>query len=142
MNTPQKQAANATWQRANPDKHRASNAKWREANPGSYSAWCKANPEKKRASNVAWRKANPSKTRASATAYARRVRGIPTPTRPQPTFCEISGCPRAATHVDHDHQNGVFRGWLCATHNLGLGAIGDTLKAAQATVDYLMRAVQ
>jgi hypothetical protein len=120
--------------------HRAANAKWRAANPGHHAAWVKAHPEMKRASNVAWEKANPEKKRAAATAYARRVRGMPEPTRARPELCEINGCLRAATHLDHDHVTGAFRGWLCATHNLGLGAIGDTLQAALATVDYLVRA--
>lgn len=39
--------------------------------------------------------------------------------------------------LDHDHQSGAVRGWLCRSCNASLGHIGDTVSAAQRLVEYL-----
>ena len=74
-------------------------------------------------------------------AIVRAARGLPHPTRPCPEFCEVQGCTRSATNLDHCHATGAFRGWLCGHHNRGMGLIGDTLVAARAVVQYLERGI-
>jgi hypothetical protein len=72
----------------------------------------------------------------------RAVNGLPEPTRPAPVVCEC--CGRAPYNsnlvLDHDHQTGAFRGWLCNQCNLGLGQIGDTLDSVERLRAYLLRA--
>lgn len=45
----------------------------------------------------------------------------------QQGLCAICGSERGATsfHVDHDHNTGKVRGFLCARCNIALGGFGD-----------------
>lgn len=67
---------------------------------------------------------------------------------PTPDRCECCGGPplpcgrnltKRAFCADHDHETGLFRGWLCSKCNTGLGLIGDDLDAARRLVAYLER---
>lgn len=42
--------------------------------------------------------------------------------------------------LDHDHETGEFRGWLCKQCNTGLGLCGDTLESLEKAVLYLKNA--
>lgn len=57
------------------------------------------------------------------------------------TACECCG---KSVHrnwqLDHDHETGEFRGWLCKQCNTGLGNLGDTLESLTLAVEYLKRA--
>lgn len=100
-------------------------------------AYYTANKEKIRDSQRAYYIANPEAQRRRS-----RVRlGIPEPTRPRPTLCEICGKPphRIALGADHDHKTGKFRGWLCQRCNTGLGFFGDSLRNVLKIVKYLRR---
>ena len=44
--------------------------------------------------------------------------------------------------LDHCHDTGDFRGWLCKQCNTGLGNLGDNLQSLQLAVEYLQRAEQ
>jgi|688.fasta_scaffold862288_2 hypothetical protein len=39
--------------------------------------------------------------------------------------------------LDHDHNNGKFRGWICNKCNLALGNMNDDLEYARRLVKYL-----
>lgn len=41
--------------------------------------------------------------------------------------------------LDHCHETGEFRGWLCKQCNTGLGNLGDNLSRLQLAVEYLKR---
>lgn len=56
----------------------------------------------------------------------------------KPDSCEICGSRRPLV-FDHDHDTGLFRGWLCKNCNAGLGQFGDTLEGLRAAVAYLER---
>ena len=44
---------------------------------------------------------------------------------PAPTgICDLCGTTSKLV-LDHDHENGTFRGWLCNGCNVGLGQLGD-----------------
>lgn len=90
-----------------------------------------------RAKNRA-RKAN-EKYRAKQREYLRAFNGLPSPTRPCPTVCECCGRPpgKQALCLDHCHETGAFRGWLCARCNGGIGSLGDTIGGLQQAIRYL-----
>jgi len=75
---------------------------------------------------------------------ARRWRGLPAPTHPKPRRCELCGSSPAVgrwkvLHLDHDHETGVFRGWLCHHCNMGLGNFKDSILLLRKAVAYLRR---
>lgn len=77
-------------------------------------------------------------TRLRVRARMRHYR--PEPTRPKPPHCELCRQPHVRVCIDHCHDRGKFRGWLCPQCNIGLGALGDTLTGLRAAVTYLERA--
>ena len=58
-------------------------------------------------------------------------------------LCECCGKPVTRNwQLDHCHDTGDFRGWLCKQCNTGLGNLGDNLQSLQLAVEYLQRAEQ
>lgn len=41
--------------------------------------------------------------------------------------------------VDHCHNSGNFRGWLCRNCNTGIGKLGDTVDSLVTALNYLLR---
>jgi hypothetical protein len=39
--------------------------------------------------------------------------------------------------IDHDHETGEFRGWVCNDCNVGIGRLGDTVEGLEQAIDYL-----
>ena len=76
-------------------------------------------------------------------AYNRKYRGLPDPTRPYPTdgLCEGCGCEvsMGSWNLDHDHETGLFRGWLCKNCNLAEGNIKSSCRNIMKLHDYMMR---
>ena len=62
-------------------------------------------------------------------------------TAPQrPHACECCGKVSDSPLVlDHDHETGKFRGWICIKCNLGLGRLGDTIESLMRAVEYLKK---
>ena len=62
--------------------------------------------------------------------------------RPRPAFCEL--CGRAPNKgvlcVDHCHETGIFRGWLCSPCNRSIGQLGDNLEGLARAAAYLQTA--
>lgn len=74
-----------------------------------------------------------------------RRRGMPVPTRAKPELCECCGRQPSlgkSLGIDHDHETGAFRGWICTKCNLGLGMFGDTAESIELALQYLKRAAQ
>lgn len=113
-----------------PEKHREIFAKQYAANPERH----------KRNSKNAYARSGKGRDRSRETK--RREAGLPMPTRPCPEGCE--NCGRLPTtqrlHLDHCHETGKFRGWLCSKCNAGLGQIGDNEFAVLRILSYLRRA--
>ena len=55
----------------------------------------------------------------------------------QAGLCAI--CGSAAAHLDHDHQSGELREFLCRPCNVGLGHFGDDANRLRAAAEYLDR---
>ena len=72
------------------------------------------------------------KARGGLTNEQRFARGYPVPTRPAPQHCEICGnADKRALSLDHCHDTGRFRGWLCGKCNASLGRFGDTISGVE-----------
>jgi hypothetical protein len=39
--------------------------------------------------------------------------------------------------IDHDHESGLVRGFLCRKHNTALGMFGDSLEGLEIAIQYL-----
>lgn len=108
-----------------PDKYRARMRK--------YAA---AHKDKKAAASKQWRKDNPQKQRR----LSWRQQGLPEPTRPEPTICECCGnLSKIAMTLDHDHDTGKFRGWLCRKCNTNIAGLGDNIDGIKSALAYLER---
>lgn len=58
------------------------------------------------------------------------------------TKCAICGGVqngKGRLHVDHCHEQGLFRGFLCSGCNCGLGLFKDDVGVLQQAIDYLIR---
>lgn len=108
-----------------------------------------------------WRAENPEKHKATAMrAYRKRIkkdpdywrsdkirnymhkyRGHPDFDREMPELCECCGNSQGerALSLDHCHETGQFRGWLCHKCNTGIGMLGDSLTTVSKAVEYLKR---
>ena len=65
-------------------------------------------------------------------------RGVKGKIRPKPELCEI--CHRKKRLVaDHDHETGLFRGWLCHSCNFMLGRFNDDPNVLRRALAYLKR---
>lgn len=54
-------------------------------------------------------------------------------------YCAICGVKEEGQklHMDHDHDTGQFRGWLCSTCNVGLGMFRDSQHLLTRAMEYL-----
>lgn len=133
--------AKATARRkANPEAGREARKRWYDENPERRRELAVAYYQKNRTEVLA-RRAAKRKADPRVLETARRWRGLPEPTRPQPTHCELDGRPLepGKVHLDHDHVTGAFRGWLCNRCNLALGHLGDNVAGLERAVAYLKR---
>lgn len=85
-----------------------------------------------------------AKLREYAKRGDRKIHGRPTPTHPDPGYCEACGSltpgGMGGFHEDHDHFTGLFRGWLCMKCNRGIGYLADTIDGVKKALAYLERA--
>ena len=56
---------------------------------------------------------------------------------PKPDVCDCCKKPTTQFALDHDHETGEFRGWLCRSCNTGIGSLGDNLAGLMQAVEYL-----
>lgn len=138
-----------SWRARNLERARASSrtsmAEKRARDPAAANAktmaWQKANPEKVKASRRGyWFRCTPEQRTARLLQKRVRIAGV-TPTRPMPERCECcGGLPgEKSMNLDHCHQTGQFRGWLCMKCNSGIGKLGDDVAGLQRAITYLER---
>lgn len=55
--------------------------------------------------------------------------------------CHVCGISEAECkrklHMDHNHETGKFRGWLCAKCNIALGLLGDSEEGVRSLLEYI-----
>ena len=122
---------------------------WRIKNPEKSKeicgSWYKNNKEKAKQHSRNWKLKNPDRVSNSH----RKSNKQPIATRTMPDVCERcekpetnidsrTGFPRLLA-LDHCHETGVFRGWLCAGCNMGIGLLGDNEEGLLKALDYLRR---
>lgn len=129
------------------------------ANPGPHRTRAKLyaglHPDARKEYVARYRAAHPEKVRATriknyaqfkarnpgvetARNWARK--GIPAPTWPKPTHCELCGGVERtgqALALDHCHTRQIFRGWLCWHCNVGLGNFKDDIGRLHQAIKYL-----
>jgi Recombination endonuclease VII len=126
-------------------RHAASVRKWEDAHPQGRSEinrrYRENHPEQVRDSARKYREEHRTERNALSEKYNRRVGGHPEPTRPRPNGCEVCGEVNGAgrLHLDHDHETGKFRGWLCFKCNMSLGYMKDSPELLRALIDYVER---
>ena len=57
-------------------------------------------------------------------------------------MCELCSQPDPSGRMlclDHDHETGAFRGWLCGRCNKALGLLGDNVAGLERGIAYLRR---
>lgn len=110
----------------------------------SRAVYC-ADPTKDMTRTRKWALENPERRRDIVLKSLHKLRGLPPPTRPRPKLCELCGRPsngRGRLHLDHCRVTNGFRGWLCASCNLGLGSLGDQISRLKLAIAYLQRAAR
>lgn len=102
--------------------------------------WARLYPQLNRSRSALWHKRNPERSREKRRHYA----GMPEPTRPCPAVCEVCAAPpkTRALALDHDHETGKFRGWLCASCNRGIGLFRDSPDFLVEAANYVRRSRQ
>lgn len=96
----------------------------------------------RQAAKSRWRKNNPEKDRAHTDRSRFIYKYGVTPEFAQSVLeqqrgiCAMRDCQKPAIRVDHCHETGVFRGWLCHGCNVRLSGIEDTAFLA-AAIEYL-----
>lgn len=155
MYSPKQQAAKRRYYEKNKEIVKARATARRLANPEAgreaRKRWYNENPERRRELAIKYYNENRAEILASRaekrrsssdiTTKARRYRGLPEPTRPQPLYCELDGRPLepGKIHLDHCHVTGAFRGWLCNRCNLALGHFGDNIAGLELAIAYLRK---
>ena len=100
------------------------------------------------ATTDAWRKRNPFRKKlASSRAHAKRLGYLPCTASHleiKEAFagkCEICGVPESECNqklsMDHDHETGEFRGWLCSNCNFAIGYLKNSPELLKAAIIYL-----
>jgi len=58
----------------------------------------------------------------------------------KPKVCDCCGeSSEKSLVVDHDHNTLKFRGWLCASCNLGIGHLGDNIEGLEKAIAFLRK---
>jgi hypothetical protein len=145
---PKKQAAyNREWGAKNRSRIAASKRKRRSLSPEHHRVlereankrYSARHPDRVRELKKAAAKRYREKNKTRVRAAQRRYAGLPIPTRPEPTHCEVCKCipDRRSLCLDHCHQANVFRGWLCNRCNRVLGLLNDDPDLLAALLNYL-----
>lgn len=105
----------------------------------SVAAWASRNPGEGNRRSREYYARHPERVKANSVKSKRKAMGIPAAERPKPDACELCSAAGRQMHLDHDHETGKFRGWLCNRCNMAMGVLGDTVTGIQRAIDYLRR---
>ena len=80
-----------------------------------------------------------SRCKACISKYAKSLREAHKTAPPKPDCCDVCGKTGYKLYLDHDHDTGTPRGWLCNRCNTGIGRFNESIELLQDVVDYLKR---
>ena len=111
--------------------------------------WANRNRERILTATEKWRKKNRFKVALQQSRSAAKKRGhLPcnaTAEEIEATFtgaCDVCGVPEVELfkrlQMDHSHETGRFRGWLCGKCNKALGLLGDSEDVLVDALHYIM----
>jgi len=122
----------------NPEKYRQRSRDWRKKNPDKAKEFSLKVYRKKNRFVISLQN---SERHARKYGYAACSATVEEVTVAFTGFCEICGVPEAECtakfHMDHCHDTGKFRGWLCDSCNKGLGFFKDSEKLVDKALDFL-----
>ncbi len=128
---------------ADPEKFRKCSREWRRKNPGKALATSRRCQEKKDRFVTALqssRRAAKNGSYMPCSATLEEIRSAYT------GRCEVCGVPdlecSGKFHMDHNHETGEFRGWLCGNCNKGLGFLKDSEELLINALHFLMNCGQ
>ena len=89
-----------------------------------------------------WYSDNQDKVLITAHRSRKKIRGYPDPPRQRPEngLCELCGRiekKKQRLSLDHCHETGKFRGWLCHDCNTNIGKFGDNISGLMKAISYL-----
>ena len=129
------------WRAANPEIARGYDKTYRDKNRAAVrerDRRLKQQPKQKAAAKL--RKLSPEyRARSAATSCGHRVE---VPSYPTPAVCECCGqlpTSRRGLALDHCHETGRFRGYVCPSCNNGLG-LADSIERLKLRIEFLERA--
>lgn len=101
--------------------------------------YVKKNPSKKKIWDKNYYDKNPEKCRALSRIRGHRRDNLPVALYPMTSECEICGKTnfKRVLCLDHDHETGKFRGWLCDKCNNALGLFKDNIDTMRKAIAYL-----
>ena len=72
--------------------------------------------------------------------YQKGIRECRKTAPPVPENCQCCGATLGdKPHMDHDHETGEFRGWLCNKCNVGLGGMNDSISGLFKGLKYIIK---
>lgn len=151
-NAERKKANHKRWRDANKDRIREYGKRYRAKDPEKFvekalersSKWRELNRERYLEQSKARYQMNAEKRRECSRRSRWKSLFLPEPTRPRPATCECCGSPPSGVHgltLDHCHETGAFRGWLCGKCNRSIGQLGDNIASLERAIAYLKRSL-
>lgn len=134
-------------------KHQKYRDRNREDVRKSSREWGRRNSEHVKENLRAWRKESTfavslqnSRQSARRRGYMPCIAGIEEIETAFTGRCDICDIPEARCesrlHLDHDHETGEFRGWLCGKCNRMLGLANDSVEVLMNAFEYIMNQVK
>lgn len=130
-----------------PEERRAYFRAYYQANKERYAGYHKKNYAKNKQKvcdrSQAWALANPIRRSATVRRWLYGTDGKELFTQ-QDGLCgicrvDLRALSTARRHLDHCHETGNVRGWLCSTCNFGLGKLGDNIDGILRALYYLLK---
>lgn len=129
------------WYRSHREQEISRSKRYRESHAEKIKEWRRKRYLKNKESELAaarkWQAEHPEETKASRKKSTRKMSGAINPTGESKFgLCEICST-ETKLYFDHNHVNGLHRGWICGKCNSGLGFFKDSPVLLLSAAKYL-----